>query len=119
MKNKSGLTPLGQAVIVEPYTAERTVKSTLIEIPASAKDRLTMAEQRARVIAVGPEAWKGEFGTNLFNRIFRIVSPRAKPGEHVMVSAYAGFMTTGPLDGKHYRIINGRDIFLRIVDIQK
>lgn len=107
MKNKSGLTPLGQAVIVEPYTAERTVKSTLIEIPASAKDRLTMAEQRAKVIAVGPEAWKDE------------KEPRAKPGDHVMVSAYAGFMTTGPLDGKHYRVINGRDIFLRIANSQK
>jgi co-chaperonin GroES (HSP10) len=104
LRNMSGLTPLGQAVLTRPYAAERTVKSTIIEIPANAKERLTMAEQRAIVIAVGPEAWKDESG------------PRAKPGDHVMVSAYAGFMTTGPKDGLMYRVINARDIFLRIVD---
>ena len=102
MKNQSGLTPLGQAVLLEPYTAEQSVKSTIIEIPVSAKDRMVMAEQRAIVIAVGPEAWKDE------------TEARAEPGDHVMVSAYAGQLTTGPLDGKLYRVINSRDIFLRI-----
>ena len=102
MKNRSGLTPLGQAVLVEPYTAQQTVKSSIIEIPISARERLTMAEQRATVIAVGPEAWKDE------------KVPRAKPGDRVMISAFAGQMTVGPKDGKQYRVINSRDIFLRI-----
>ena len=104
MKNKSGLTPVGQAVLVEPYEPERTIKSTLIEIPVSARERLTMAEQRATVIAIGPEAWKDE------------QVPRASVGDRVMISAYAGILTEGPLDGKQYRVVNARDIFLRITD---
>lgn len=104
MKNKSGLEPVGRAVLVEPYEPERTAKSTLIEIPKSARERLTMAEQRATVIAVGPEAWKDE------------TRPRAKPGDKVMISAYAGILTEGPVDGKQYRVVNDRDIFLRIVN---
>ena len=102
VKNNSGLTPLGQAILVEPY--EPQLKSQVIEIPISAKERMTMAEQRAVVIEIGPEAWKDE------------KQPRAQVGDKVMVAAYAGMITTGPLDGKQYRVINARDIFLRIVD---
>lgn len=102
LRNRSGLIPLGQAVLVEPYEPE--LISQVIAIPKSAQERMTMAEQRARVIAVGPEAWKDE------------KAPRAKPGDKVMVSAYAGMMTTGSKDGKTYRVINARDIFLRIID---
>lgn len=100
--NKSGLTPLGQAILVEPY--EPQLKSQVIEIPISAKERMTMAEQRAVVIEIGPEAWKDE------------KQPRAQVGDKVMVAAYAGMITTGPLDGRQYRVINARDIFLRITD---
>lgn len=102
--NKSGLTPVGQAVLVEPYEPEKTVKSTLIHIPETARERLTMAEQRAVVVEVGPEAWKDE------------KQPRAVAGDRVMISAYAGILTTGPSDGKQYRVVNARDIFLRITD---
>lgn len=102
VKNRSGLTPLGQAVLVEPY--EPQLKSQVIEIPISAKERMTMAEQRAVVIEIGPEAWKDE------------KQPRAQVGDKVMVAAYAGMITTGPLDGRQYRVINARDIFLRITD---
>ena len=63
-----------------------------------------MAEQRAIVVAVGPEAWKEEG------------QPRAKAGDHVMISAYAGMITTGPLDNKTYRVVNANDIFLRITE---
>ena len=100
--NQSGLTPLGQAVLVKPY--EPQLKSQIIEIPISAKERMTMAEQRAVVVEVGPEAWKDES------------QPRAQAGDKVMISAYAGTLTIGSLDGKQYRVINARDIFLRIVD---
>lgn len=102
-QNLTGLKPLGQAVLVEPYEPERHVRSRIIEIPVTAQERMTMAETRAIVIAVGPEAWKDE------------KQPRAKIGDKVMVSAYAGTMTTSPVNGKKYRVINARDIFLQIV----
>lgn len=101
-QNQTGLKPLGQAVLVEPYEPERHVKSSIIEIPLPARERMTMAETRAIVIDVGPEAWKDE------------KHPRAKVGDKVMVSAYAGTMTRSPMNGKQYRVINARDIFLQI-----
>ena len=104
MKNRSGLIPLGRAVLVEPYSPKKSVRSSIIEIPKSAEERITMAEQRATVVAVGPEAWKDER------------EPRAKPGDKVMISAYAGTMAPGPKDGKTYRVVNANDIFLRIAD---
>ena len=104
MKNRSGLTPVGQAVLVRPYAVEKTLQSKLIAIPESARERLGMAEQRAQVVAVGSEAWKDER------------EPRAMIGDHVMISAYAGFPTVGPLDGKPYRVVNARDIFLKIAE---
>lgn len=103
VENKSGLRPVGMAVLVEPYEPERA-SSTVIAIPQSARERMTMAEQRAVVIEIGPEAWKGES------------QPRAAVGDKVMISAYAGMLTIGPKDGKQYRVVNCRDIFLRIED---
>lgn len=97
MENLSGLRPLGHAVLIEPTEPEKM--STLIAIPDSAKDRMQMAEQHAVVIEVGSEAWVDETG------------PRAKPGDRVLVTKYAGFMAQGPLDGKTYRLVNDRDLF--------
>ncbi len=102
MQNKSGLRPLGRAVLVEPYEPE--IRVGKIVIPPQARERMSSAEQRATVIAVGPEAWLEES------------QPRAKPGDKVMISAYAGAMCIGPLDGKQYRVINCNDIFLSITD---
>ena len=102
MLNNSGLEPVGRAVLVEPLESNE-LKSAIIAIPDSAKDRLMMAEQLALVIAVGPEAWKDE------------AQPRAKPGDKVMISKYAGMVTVGK-DKQTYRVVNANDVFLRVVD---
>lgn len=102
MENNSGLIPLGRAVLVDPYEPQQ--QQGAIIIPDSVTERSRMAEQRAVVVAVGPECWKEES------------QPRAKPGDHVMVSKYAGHLTPGMKDGKMYiyRVVNANDIFLRI-----
>ncbi len=92
--NKSGLEPRGAAVIVKPYE----IKSDTIELPSTVKSRSDMIEQKAVVVAIGPEAWKDES------------QPRAKVGEHVLISKYAGYLAQGD-DGEAYRVINGSDIF--------
>ena len=103
MLNNSGLRPVGRAVLVEPKESAE-IKSAIIAIPDTAKDRLMMAEQQALVIEVGPEAWRDER------------EPRAKPGDLVMISKYAGMMTVGPLDRKQYRVVNCNDIFLKFAE---
>ena len=105
MINPSGLKPLGRAVLIEPKTPENL--STVIAIPDSAKDRMQMAEQQAIVIEVGPMDWDDED------------EPRAKPGDTVLVTKYAGFMAQGPLDGKVYRLVNDRDLFCGITDKER
>lgn len=97
MLNESGLEPRGVAVLIQTYEPER--KGALIEIPDSVKGRMDMADVRARVIAVGPHAWYDEG------------SPRAVPGDKVLVTKYAGFMAKGPQDGRMYRLVNDRDVF--------
>jgi co-chaperonin GroES (HSP10) len=102
MKNESGLKPLGRAVLVQPYTPER--KAGLIVIPDEALGKDMMIEQRAIVVEVGPYAWHDE------------PEPRAKVGDKVIISKFAGYMAKGTADGKQYRFINDRDIFAAIVE---
>lgn len=105
IENRSGLRPLGCAVLVEEYTPER--KGSLIELPPSVRERSAMVENRVTVIEAGPEAWKDEG------------RPRANPGDKVLVTKFAGFMAIGTADGKPYRLVNDRDIFCGIVEEKK
>jgi len=102
MKNLSGLEPRGVAVLIKQYEPER--KAALIVLPDSVSGRVSMVDMRATVIAVGPNAWHDE------------PSPRAKVGERVMVTQFAGAMVKGPADGQSYRIVNDRDIFCAITE---
>jgi co-chaperonin GroES (HSP10) len=97
MKNETGLHPLGVAVLVEPDTSK--VKSSIIALPDTVHDRFVMVEAKCIVIEVGPEAWKDE------------AQPRAKPGDKVLVTKYAGYAAQSPRDGKLYRLVNDRDVF--------
>jgi co-chaperonin GroES (HSP10) len=76
----------------------------MIEIPDAVQVRQSMINTRAVVIAIGPNAWHDE------------PHPRAKVGEKVLVTSFAGFMAKGPKDGKQYRLVNDRDIFCAIDD---
>lgn len=98
--NNSGLTPLGHAILVQPYEPE--VQSSVIQIPEHVQRAMNMADQRAIVIAIGPNAWEGEG------------LARAKPGDKVLVTKFAGYFTNQTKDGKAYRLVNDRDIFCRI-----
>lgn len=96
MENRSGIRPLGRAVLVEFYIPEQRASS--IVIPESVQDRANAVEQRAQVIEVGPSCWPDE-------------PARAKPGDTVLISRMCGYACDGPADGKKYRLINDRDIF--------
>lgn len=98
--NPSGLKPLGVAVLLEPYEPE--IKKGRIVIPETVAERTAMVETRAIVVAVGPAAWIDE------------PAPRAKVGDKVMVTKYAGKIVVGTADGKRYRIVNDADIFCGI-----
>lgn len=100
MQNKSGIKPLGRAVLVKPYEPEKA--SSIIELPDFVKERDVMIEQRAQIVDLGPLAWHTE------------PVPRAKIGDKVMVSKFAGVLVQGTADGEQYRLINDNDIFAAI-----
>ena len=100
MLNTSGLEPRGVAVLVKLYEPER--KGAQIVIPDNVQGKLAMVDNRAIVIAIGPNAWHDE------------PSPRAKVGEKVLITKFAGFMAKGPGDDELYRLVNDRDIFCAI-----
>src|SRR3990167_5311076 len=102
MENRSGLDPRGVAVLIKTYEPER--KGGLIEIPDNVQGRMSMVDNRATVVAIGPNAWHDE------------PSPRAVVGERVLVTKFAGFMAKGPKDGQMYRLVNDQDIFCAITD---
>lgn len=98
--NKSGIKPLGRAVLVKPYTPER--KAGMIVLPDEVLARDQMIEIRAVVIEVGKYAWHDE------------PEPRASAGQKVLISKFAGHMVVGTADGQQYRLINDRDVFAQI-----
>ncbi|MDX2059931.1 MAG: hypothetical protein SFV24_19130 [Gemmatimonadales bacterium] len=100
MENKSGLRPLGHAVLVKPYEPE--IKKSTIVIPETVRERTAMVETRAVVLDIGPEAWKGES------------VPRATVGDKVLISKFAGVIVKGTADGDTYRMVNDLDIYCKI-----
>lgn len=100
IENKSGLHPLGRAVLVIPHEPE--IKKSAIALPQQVQERLQTLEARAIVLEIGPLAWEDES------------VPRAAVGDVVLTSKLAGYMAKGPKDGKTYRLVNANDIFCRL-----
>ena len=103
------------AVLIKAYEPER--KGGQIVLPDLVQNRMAMVDNRAVVIAVGTMAWKDEgYWKPVFFGLFRrwVQQDRAKVGDRVLVTKFAGFMAKGPKDGEQYRIVNDRDIFTQI-----
>src|SRR5574337_676371 len=99
MMNNSGIKPLGRAVLVKHI--ER--KEGLIIIPETVAERTLMVETEVEVIEIGPECWRDE-------------SPRAKPGDKVLIAKMSGYMVGKSKDGERYRLVNDRDIFAQVME---
>lgn len=102
MINKSGIHPQGHAVLVKPIAA--TLPGGKIVLAQSAAEKDAMLENRAIVVELGGEAWADE------------KRPRAKIGDHVLITRFAGNLIVGTLDEEHYRLVNARDIYCTYED---
>lgn len=102
MANQSGLEPLGRAVLVKMYEPEK--KAGLIAIPDHIKAQRSIMEDRAEVIAIGPECWTDES------------APRCAVGDRVIITRMAGYVAKGTRDDELYRLVNDRDIFCKITE---
>lgn len=104
MQNTSGWIPCGKAILVKPIELQEKAKDSKIILPDTVTDRTRLAEDRAIVIAVGPQAWLKE-GEH-----------RASPGDTVIMAKFAGYILEGD-DGEFYRFINEADIFARRLEV--
>lgn len=100
--NTSGLEPRGRAVLLRDYSPELEREDNLVKLPDTVRYTQMMMNQRAIVVAIGGSAWEDEKG-----------GPRAKVGEKVLVTKFAGFIASRDVtaDGKNYRMVNDNDIF--------
>lgn len=100
MRNESGITPQGRAVLLKSYQPERA--HSVIALPPGVAENGMALESRATVIEIGPTCWHDE------------PRPRCKVGDKVLVSNFAGKIVHGTLDGEIYRLVNDRDIYATI-----
>ena len=101
--HRSGLKAVGRAVLCEPYDPELT--KTVIAIPDHVKALELMREMRATVLQLGEAVWPDE-------------PHRAAPGDKVLISRFCGAIVKGPRDGRMYRLINDRDIFCQLENME-
>ncbi len=94
--------PLGDRVLIKKLDPETTSKGGII-IPAPAEDR--ELAWRAEIIAVGP-------GRVLENG--KLVEPRVKKGETIVVGKYMG--TNIKIDGVDYYVVREDDLLGVIED---
>ena len=118
MTNRSGLEARGRAVLIQ-MDEPKQAKNSAIILPDLVREKTDMVEQRATVIQIGETAWhdEGYWAPWCFGLLRRwTIKPRARVGERVLVTKFAGYMTIGPADGKRYRLVNDRDIFAAITE---
>lgn len=101
IENTSGLKPLGRAVLTKPYEPEK--KTSTIFIPHEVQDRMTQVDTRVIVIELGEHCWPDE-------------PQRAFPGDKVMVAKFSGALIRGTADDELYRMVNDKDIYVKIVE---
>lgn len=98
---EGGLEPATNKVVVCPDQVEEYTSGG-IALPPETLEREVMAQIFAKVVAIGPDAWKkGNF-----------VRP-CEVGDRVMIAKYTGQLFTGP-DQRRYRIIHDLDIIGRV-----
>ena len=96
MENTSGITPLEDKVLVLPD--EVSDKAGMIVKPDMVKEKESLAQTVATLIACGPNAFE------------EWEEPRPKPGDIVYVTKYAGCRVDPGEDGKTYQIVVDRDL---------
>ncbi|GAF67583.1 unnamed protein product [marine sediment metagenome] len=122
MKNKSGIYPAGNRVLVFVDQIEDGLKTKLIEIPEAVREKYQSANASGALIECGPDAFlhmvecvyspKGEA---LETRVKGYSEPFAEAGDRISFAKHAGYKYLGK-DGKKYLVMLDEDITCKIDD---
>ena len=125
MKNKSGVSPCGDRVVVLPDSVERVTAGGII-IPDEEADRHQMGQVAGVLVAVGPDAWSHQttITEKLVDGQLKVVERKvtgysqdfAKIGDRVCFARYNGLPFDGE-DGQQYRLLNDEDITATISNV--
>lgn len=117
--NKSGIYPRGNRVLVYPDPIDTGLKTGMIELPDSVKDKYETAQASGTLVAAGPDAWD-----HITEKVYRSIDntlklvevrkrgyskPFAEVGERVAYAKYAGRAFIGK-DNRKYLMLNDEDI---------
>jgi co-chaperonin GroES (HSP10) len=116
--NKSGISPKGNRVLIEPDKLEETTAGGIV-LPEIVKAKHEMSVNYGTVIALGDDCFTHTVKTKerLIDGQWKVVerertgysSPFARVGDRVAFAMYAGKNIDGE-DGVEYRLINDEDI---------
>ena len=114
MKNKSGIVPCGNHILIKPDALEEKTEGGIV-IPAQVLERHEASACYGYVIAVGPDAFihmieRSSTGETLTKGY---AEPFAEPGDRIAFAIYAGLESTGE-DGEKYKVINDTDITAKV-----
>ena len=98
-KNESGISPIGDNVLVMPDKAAEQSEGGII-IPEQQRERQQFAAESGVLIALGPDAylWSSD-------RQRKFEGERPQPGQRVVMKRYSGISTFGA-DGKTYWVMS-------------
>jgi chaperonin GroES len=99
LKNKSGIYPTLDRILVKPIVLPKKVG--MIEMPDTVLETHMDAQMEGILVDVGPDAWSDYQG------------PAAVVGERVAFARYGGQRLWGT-DGEQYRLLNDRDVTAKL-----
>lgn len=124
-KNKSGVYPAGNRVLVQPDEIPEEVTPSGIVISVAARQQFEQAQSSGELIAVGPDAFKHvtervynihDSGREFIEEHVRGYSePFAEVGDRISFAKYTGQVYRGK-DGGRYLVINDEDITCKLDD---
>lgn len=122
-KNKSGIYPAGNRVVVQQDVIPEEVTDFGLVIPKQYQDAYQQAESCGELVAVGPDAFKHvtervyhvhDNGKEFIEERVRGYSePFAKVGDRISFAKYTGMVYKGK-DKERYLVLNDEDITCRV-----
>ena len=97
MSNVSGISPVGERILLLPIEVQQTSASGIILATEETSAREQMANTSGVVVAMGDECYED------------YPKPWCAVGDKIVFAKYAGLLYLGK-DGKQYRMINDKDV---------
>jgi len=122
MRNKSGIYPAGNRVLVFVDQVDEQTKGSKIELLESTKEANQSANASGTLIECGPDAFEhitesvfSNSGELIERRVRGYSGPFAVPGDRISFAKYAGQKYVGK-DGERYLVMRDEDITCRVDD---